>query len=742
MSPKRITSWLRRRLGLTNAPSVISAGAVGRSDRVRLGLEALENRDVPGSLLDMLLLEALNWGATLTDPALSADRETFKISPESPTPPVIDSIPVDVPEFRVDADPRPSGSTIQLPPINTDPASDWDYLLNIPATADSIASAVHPTNNNTNTTEPLPYGGTTVAPIVNKLSTGAGDNTPAESGGSSHVAKDSEAGSSAVARSAGADADRGKVAPGGEASSSLLTTDLYTFSGTFSAYSDVTGGSFTADLTGTINTSGIIFSGTITDAAGMLGLVLVGDSIEGGVYGTADSSSFEGYLDAIDLNSGIGFTSESIFGVINEGTFSCTFTNLMSFGLPFTGFFEGNAAAVPSISLTPQTQYIPINANNDNASQWQGGNTQTGLPLIRDFDLAPMRDLSAWNGQGAPPPGPAINDPDLKKMTVNLTNGDPLGQVQIRVIYADADNNGGGWIRLWADQSKTTGITLMYAGNGVYEGTVPAFATFDFYVEGIRPSTAENDITIQVIYQNNTVGVIDETTLSVVPFAVSMEVRPSNPATVTLFRDADGHVIGLNSGEQFPAAGGANDAVKAGAIFVSDVWNTGAAGNAWFIQNITGVSNNTEPSIVLTTNEPYRHTLQSGSYPILDYVENVGVPAPFYPVVRDNTIPNHVKIVSKDTPAMIYSNFADVISSMDLTFQARLYTVWQFPDNTIYTLAREDWQVVFKASLVNGVLTPDPTAVVSAQPFVRTGQDPAKVVGPYYNNDYTYIPWA
>jgi hypothetical protein len=114
----------------------------------------------------------------------------------------------------------------------------------------------------------------------------------------------------------------------------------------------------------------------------------------------------------------------------------------------------------------------------------------------------------------------------------------------------------------------------------------------------------------------------------------------------------------------------------------------------------------------------------------------------------DDTVPNQLGLGGKDTPYMTdaptgqNSNFADVISSMDLTFQARLYLVWEFTDFTIYTLARVDWQVVFKASRVNGVLTPDAAAVISAQPFVRTAQDPAAVLEPSFNTSFGFYSWG
>jgi hypothetical protein len=96
--------------------------------------------------------------------------------------------------------------------------------------------------------------------------------------------------------------------------------------------------------------------------------------------------------------------------------------------------------ANPTISLTAATTFIPVNANRTSMSPWLLDDTnreQVGLPVIRDFDLNPMRDLTGWNRQGAPPPGPAITDPELKLMTATVTpNGyPPLGPIQVIVSY-------------------------------------------------------------------------------------------------------------------------------------------------------------------------------------------------------------------------------------------------------------------------------------------------------------------
>lgn len=406
-------------------------------------------------------------------------------------------------------------------------------------------------------------------------------------------------------------------------------------------------------------------------------------------------------------------------------------------GMPGGGGIHPNIPG--GLMLTAETEYIPVNANRTSQSTWRkdaAGNDMVGLPAVRDFSLIPMRDLAGWDGVGEPPDGMPMADPDLKKMTASMLFGPPDGVFNISVT----SQPGGGQVLLWADQAKTTPIGLVGTpqpdGTVVYSGTLPDYPLCDFYVEGLETSASQRDVTVSV-----TLGIYPPATqqLSVVPIITNMEVRPSNPNTVTLLRDPQGSVIGLNSGEQFPVNSVPYDTLKPGATFVARVWRPGVFGNAGFVQNITNVVQG-DPAVVLTTNDYYVHYLRSGSYPILDYVANErGVP--IYPTLLDNSVPDEQGLASKDTPHVGAFEFADLISSMDLTFQARLYTVWQFDDQSIYTLGTEDWQAVFKASRVNGVLTPDPASIVTAQPYVRSHQNPGTTAyPPSYNESTAFAP--
>lgn len=292
-----------------------------------------------------------------------------------------------------------------------------------------------------------------------------------------------------------------------------------------------------------------------------------------------------------------------------------------------------------SLTLTAETNDIPVNANRTSGSPWRkdaGGNELKGFPVVRDFNLAPMRDLSGWNGVGNPPEGPALSDPDLKSLTATFSPGFLGTEFKVDILYA-----GTGRIRLWTDQMKTTEIP-----NG---GVLPTFPECTFYAEGIETSSGENDVTVRVsVAVNSPEGTSIYTAtqqLTVAPFVTNMKVQPTaNPPTVTLLRDSGGKVIGLNSGEQWPVNGGNIEGFRPGATFMSSTWYRGVFGNPEFIQNVLGVDD-TPPAVTLTNGLYYQDFLHNGQYPILDYVANDdGVP--FYPILRKDNFsdPNQVII--------------------------------------------------------------------------------------------------
>jgi hypothetical protein len=217
------------------------------------------------------------------------------------------------------------------------------------------------------------------------------------------------------------------------------------------------------------------------------------------------------------------------------------------------------------ILLDASTPFVPVNANRTSGSPWQkdaAGNEQPGLPVVRDFDLSPMRNLGGWNGVGDPPAGAAIIDPELKALTATVVDGPPIGTITVVVA-----NSGQGRIRLWTDQSKTTEIPS--------GGVLPGYPVYTFYAEGIEPSQSLNDITVQVITEIQGASYVDERQLTVTPVTAEFSVTPKQGGQVTYLLNGDGQVVGLNSGTQSmlggPADSGGTDPNKVGAIFTADL---------------------------------------------------------------------------------------------------------------------------------------------------------------------------
>jgi hypothetical protein len=379
--------------------------------------------------------------------------------------------------------------------------------------------------------------------------------------------------------------------------------------------------------------------------------------------------------------------------------------------------------ALPVISVTPETPYIPVNANKSSGAPWRkdaNGNELRGLPVIRDFDLAPMRDLIAWNGQGAPPEGPAFNDPDLKKLTAEVNNGQQFGLIQVNVSYTNP--NGGGRVRLWTDQAKTTEIPS--------GGFLPDYPTCDFYVEGINPSAAENDVTISVTYDNGTVGVGAAATLTVTPMINSFTVTRKNPPTASFYRNASHVILGISSGDQADGAPRGSDATAV--RYDADLNVRGISGDPGFIQNVTGLIRGS-PAVALANGTQYNISLGDATLPMED--ADLEAALPFYRTIPTALYGPLQKVVySYDTPTFTDDRFAGQIESMDITFQARLYLTWIFGDNTIYTLARDDWQAVFQSTNLDHDPIMSPSSIVSVDPVVLTHTDPAKLTGPIFNN--------
>lgn len=390
------------------------------------------------------------------------------------------------------------------------------------------------------------------------------------------------------------------------------------------------------------------------------------------------------------------------------------------------------------LTLTAETNFIPVNANKTSGSPWKkdaAGTALVGFPVVRDFNLAPMRDLSGWNGVGNPPPGPAIDDPELKSLTAKFSPAF-LGNVfQVDIFYS-----GEGRIRLWTDRSKTTEIL----------GALPTFPECTFYAEGIEPSSGENDITVQVSVETPTATVVVNQYLTVTPIVAEFSVTPKPGGLVTLLKNTDGQVVGLNAGTQ-SADGGMpggddGDPNKVAVIFRADLNpRTNVPGNPQFLQLMMNVTNGAPAGVSFTVDGQLNMQLQyPETFPILDSVAGF---EPFYPTfVRDPNTADRVKMMSWDTPFIAEkadfgsSAWADTITRVDITEDFRMYLVWQYPDNAIYTLGYANWRVVFKADTPpGGALTVDAGSLVTANAAVRSHADPLRVTGGSFNTSFEWM---
>lgn len=452
-----------------------------------------------------------------------------------------------------------------------------------------------------------------------------------------------------------------------------------------------------------------------------------------------DGTTSQGYT----VMTGFDGIDQSTYDVYGEHTYNdfgphevtVTITHIEG------GFIDGmlTASALPPTIVLSEQPFIPVNANDDNNSRWQESAFQApmvGLPLMRDLNLSPMRDLSAWDGTGNPPPGPAISDPDLKQMTATVTNGEPLGQINVEVTYSDATK--GGRIRLWTDQTKTTEIAS--------GGFLPGWPTANFYVEGTETSLSLKDITVRATYQTGTVAVTDSKQLTVTPVIDEFSVNPKAPdPQTTFFRSAPppggggGKILGLNSGRQ-NADGATAGSGEQGATFTADLMRTGVGGKGMFIQNVVDLSTTAASMIELSNGAKANWQLPQGTnFPISDSPSDQSVP--FYiptediaPISQDR---HNFKAVDSPFLAITEQQLGlETIVRMDATFKARLYLTWRFSDETVYTLAATNWQVVFKASMVNGALKIDQTSIVSANSnpkYEVTHATPGAYWGPVYN---------
>src|SRR5262249_7658822 len=101
-----------------------------------------------------------------------------------------------------------------------------------------------------------------------------------------------------------------------------------------------------------------------------------------------------------------------------------------------------------------------------------------------------------------------------------------------------------------------------------------------------------------------------------------------------------------------------------------------------------------------------------------------GPAAPLYPTTFNVNTSIRQQISNRDTPAFGGVGFTGIIKWLDIKFKATMYLVWQFSDNTIYTLAQADWQSLLLADRPAGMgLAISDSSIVTASPMTLTNLD-------------------
>ena len=256
---------------------------------------------------------------------------------------------------------------------------------------------------------------------------------------------------------------------------------------------------------------------------------------------------------------------------------------------------------VNNFQLQIANPWIPINANDDNGSNWQA-NSNGMIPSVRDFNyLEPL------------PSG--RSDPQLIPITF-FENGEPSNCNSVMITVG---NLGTGRVRFWTDDMKTCQIPT-----GVFDVAVPD----TIYVEGTSVSSfiPDNDnqpipdiqITI-TFYTNGGGATLGSATLAVGvgPVVKSMSI---SPGSIT-FQNGTNILDGFNSTNT-----------------VSWAWVApmGVAGTPQFVQ-IEALGNAANGAFQFSGTTPAKNWYfqiapgQTSEGPVLDMAPNAVPPAPYYP---------------------------------------------------------------------------------------------------------------
>ena len=376
---------------------------------------------------------------------------------------------------------------------------------------------------------------------------------------------------------------------------------------------------------------------------------------------------------------------------------------------------------VVRVTLTPDSSFVPINADNDNDSP-----VTNEIPQTRDFNTT-----LGWQCQQ-----PYIDNDLVKvRVTVNPDVGLP-GFFTISVA-----NNGTGQIRLWKRDDKVGG-----RAEGAYTQAGLANLNNTFYMEGFEPSVRDGNglvvksvVTVQYLFvgQNG------------LPLAAGQDQFAATVTPVinnfTITGNGVKFMNGMNGLNGMETGAGA----APGASFLATVTRTDVTGNVVYIQNLQGVENGgigVPAGAVYTAasgrpNKNLSLTVVGATFPLLD-IPQLGVPLdPKYPSQRPVDNPDIQRITATDSPQIFPPNPAD-LTDINVVERFRLYLVWRFDTEIIYTLASFDWYVVFRADTfvagqgVTRVLYP--IGVLTESTFAINHDNPV-VTAPIPNGSVTWV---
>jgi hypothetical protein len=347
--------------------------------------------------------------------------------------------------------------------------------------------------------------------------------------------------------------------------------------------------------------------------------------------------------------------------------------------------------------------FVMVNGDNDNGSA-----VTDGVPAQRDFNVNPL------------PAG--VNDPDL--VQVNIVTNPAIGGLRGFFVLL-VDNSATGQIRLWNNRNKGAEVTP-----GIYAA---ANLPTQFFVEGTEPSAAlrENSITLLYFFVDPLRG-----NIQVGADAVNVTVTPVIN-NFTIAAGAVGFTVGADGRSGMQATG-------PGASFTAALNRTGATGNAVYIQNVIGYDNGLGGAaagwvFTAASGLPNLNTLPVAgtNYPFLDRL--AAPPPPDYDVafVR-NVVGNTETITANDSPSTGNPAGSNNLQNIDLRERFTLYLVWRFADNTIYTLATRDWNVVFRADTFvagRGVTRVLAASAVNVLALNRVHTNPAALRAPIANGN-------